>query len=172
MHRCKNRGFCCGAGAARMWMEERIGKRINTERIDEALELNPDTISTACPYCLVMLGDAVAAKKGSGEAKDSLEVIDVAQLLVRSVALKAASPSGASADDAQAGEGSGGSAAAPRRPAHCVIRLSRTDGGARARRTKRAPQVRRRRLGRRDPGTARPVRSRRAVRPGGGGSHS
>ena len=86
MHRCKSRGFCCGAGGARMWMEERIGKRINTERIDEALALDPDTVSTACPYCLVMLGDAVAAKKASGEAKDSLEVIDVAQLLVRSVA--------------------------------------------------------------------------------------
>ncbi len=86
MHRCKNRGFCCGAGGARMWMEERIGKRINTERIDEALALNPDTISTACPYCLVMLGDAVAAKKASGEAKDTLEVVDVAQLLSRSVA--------------------------------------------------------------------------------------
>ena len=71
MHRCKNRGFCCGAGGARMWMEERIGKRINTERIDEALALNPDTISTACPYCLVMLGDAVTAKKSSGEAKDT-----------------------------------------------------------------------------------------------------
>ncbi len=63
MHRCKSRGFCCGAGGARMWMEERIGKRINTERIEEALALNPDTISTACPYCLVMLGDAVSAKK-------------------------------------------------------------------------------------------------------------
>jgi len=86
MHRCKSRGFCCGAGGARRWMEERIGKRINTERIDEALALDPDTVSTACPYCLVMLGDAVAAKKASGEAKDSLEVIDVAQLLVRSVA--------------------------------------------------------------------------------------
>jgi Fe-S oxidoreductase len=86
MHRCKNRGFCCGAGGARMWMEERIGKRINTERIEEALALSPDTISTACPYCLVMLGDAVAAKKGSGEAKETLEVIDVAQLLARSVA--------------------------------------------------------------------------------------
>jgi Fe-S oxidoreductase len=85
MHRCKNRGFCCGAGGARMWMEERIGKRINTERIDEALELNPDKISTACPYCMVMLGDAVEAKKASGEAKESLEVIDVAQLLIRSV---------------------------------------------------------------------------------------
>jgi Fe-S oxidoreductase len=85
MHRCKDRGFCCGAGGARMWLEERIGKRINTERIDEALELDPDTISTACPFCMVMLGDAVNAKKSSGEAKESLEVIDVAQLLVRSI---------------------------------------------------------------------------------------
>jgi Fe-S oxidoreductase len=85
MHRCKERGFCCGAGGARMWMEERIGKRINTERIDEALGTDPDTISTGCPFCLVMLGDAVAAKRGSGEAKESLEVVDVAQLLVRSI---------------------------------------------------------------------------------------
>jgi Fe-S oxidoreductase len=85
MPRCKNQGFCCGAGGARMWMEERIGKRINTERIEEALALDPDTISTACPYCMVMLGDAVNAKKATGEAKQSLEVIDVAQLLVRSV---------------------------------------------------------------------------------------
>jgi len=68
-----------------MWMEERIGKRINTERIDEALGTNPDTISTGCPYCLVMLGDAVSAKKSSGEAAESLEVVDVAQLLARSV---------------------------------------------------------------------------------------
>ena len=93
MHRCKNRGFCCGAGGARMWMEERIGKRINTERIEEALALNPDTISTACPYCLVMLGDAVNAKKSSGEARETLEVVDVAQLLARSVS-PAASPAG------------------------------------------------------------------------------
>jgi Fe-S oxidoreductase len=85
MHRCKNRGFCCGAGGARMWLEERIGKRINTERIDEALALDPDTVSTACPFCLVMLGDAVNAKKAAGEAKDTLEVIDVAQVLARSV---------------------------------------------------------------------------------------
>jgi len=85
MHRCKERGFCCGAGGARMWMEERIGKRINTDRIEEALALDPDTISTSCPYCLVMLGDAVSAKKSSGEAKETLEVIDVAQLLARSM---------------------------------------------------------------------------------------
>ena len=96
MHRCKNRGFCCGAGGARMWMEERIGKRINTERIEEALALNPDTISTACPYCLVMLGDAVAAKKSSGDAPDTLEVVDVAQLLARSV--RTAAPAVADGD--------------------------------------------------------------------------
>jgi Fe-S oxidoreductase len=101
MHRCKGRGFCCGAGGARMWMEERTGKRINTERIDEALALDPDTVSTACPYCMVMLGDAVAAKKGTGEAKDSLEVIDVAQLLARSVHRKEAK-AGARADGAEA----------------------------------------------------------------------
>jgi Fe-S oxidoreductase len=98
MHRCKNRGFCCGAGGARMWMEERIGKRINTERIEEALALSPDTISTACPYCLVMLGDAISAKKASGEAKETLEVVDVAQVLARSVtpAEKAPGTSGTS----------------------------------------------------------------------------
>jgi Fe-S oxidoreductase len=84
MHRCGNRGFCCGAGGARMWMEERIGTRINTNRIEEALALDPDTISTACPYCLVMLGDAVNAKKADGTAKDTLQVIDVAQLLLTS----------------------------------------------------------------------------------------
>ncbi len=86
MHRCKERGFCCGAGGARMWMEERIGKRINSERIEEALGTDPDTISTGCPYCLVMLGDAISAKKSSGEAKETLEVVDVAQLLARSIA--------------------------------------------------------------------------------------
>jgi Fe-S oxidoreductase len=98
MHRCKERGFCCGAGGARMWMEERIGKRINTERIDEALSTDPDTVSTACPYCLVMLGDAIAAKKSSGEAKESLEVVDVAQLLARSVPRPAARPGPAAED--------------------------------------------------------------------------
>jgi Fe-S oxidoreductase len=85
MHRCKERGFCCGAGGARMWMEERIGKRINVERVDEALSLDPDVVSTACPFCLVMLGDAVTAKQAAGEARADVEVVDVAQLLVRSL---------------------------------------------------------------------------------------
>jgi Fe-S oxidoreductase len=103
MHRCKDRGFCCGAGGARMWMEERIGKRINTERIEEALALEPDTISTACPYCLVMLGDAVAEKKSSGDAPDTLEVVDVAQLLARSV--RSAAPAVADGDSGADGAG-------------------------------------------------------------------
>jgi Fe-S oxidoreductase len=103
MHRCKERGFCCGAGGARMWMEERIGKRINIERIEEALALEPDTISTACPYCLVMLGDAVAAKKSSGDAPDTLEVVDVAQLLARSV--RSAAPAVADGDSGTDGAG-------------------------------------------------------------------
>ena len=110
MHRCKSRGFCCGAGGARMWMEERIGKRINTERIEEALALSPDTISTACPYCLVMLGNAVSAKKSSGEAKETLEVVDVAQLLARSVSPVAGNGSaGAAAGSAGTGDRPGAS---------------------------------------------------------------
>jgi Fe-S oxidoreductase len=89
MHRCKERGFCCGAGGARMWMEEKIGKRINVERVDEALSVDPDVVSTACPYCMVMLSDAVTAKKQSGEAREDVEVLDVAQILRRSLAAPA-----------------------------------------------------------------------------------
>ena len=103
MHRCKGKGFCCGAGGARMWLEERTGKRINEERIDEALALDPDTVTTACPYCMVMLGDAVNAKKAAGQAKPELEVIDVAQLLVRSVKLREQTASAAAQNEKGAG---------------------------------------------------------------------
>ncbi|QID37304.1 4Fe-4S dicluster domain-containing protein [Streptomyces albus] len=92
MHRHKERGFCCGAGGARMWMEERIGKRINNERVDEALSLDPDIVSTACPFCLVMLTDSVNGKKNDGKAKESLQVVDVAQLLLDSVKTPPADP--------------------------------------------------------------------------------
>ena len=99
-------------------MEEPIGKRIN-ERTDEALGTDPDPITAGCPYCMVMLADAVAAKKSSGEAKESLEVVDVAQLLIRSVQVPAAvgaAPAGdglaAEEDDVTpAGEGPGPAAA-------------------------------------------------------------
>jgi Fe-S oxidoreductase len=86
MHRCKDRSFCCGAGGARFWMEEKIGKRINVERTEEALGLDPDLISTACPFCMVMLSDAVTQKKAEGEARDDVQVLDVAQILRQSLA--------------------------------------------------------------------------------------
>ncbi len=139
MHRCKERGFCCGAGGARMWMEERIGKRINTERIDEALGTSPDTVSTACPYCLVMLGDAISAKKASGEAAETLEVVDVAQLLARSVqpTEAAARPPGSGAlsagGSAEAGTASPGDAPPPPPPADRPSDAHQAGGGVQRR---------------------------------------
>jgi Fe-S oxidoreductase len=85
MPRCRGRGFCCGAGGARMWMEERTGKRINHERIDEALALAPDAVVTACPYCKVMLADAVRDRQAEGVAAEHVEVLDVAELLLRTI---------------------------------------------------------------------------------------
>ncbi|MCT9138930.1 (Fe-S)-binding protein [Streptomyces violarus] len=104
MHRHKERGFCCGAGGARMWMEERIGKRINNERVDEALSVNPDIVSTACPFCLVMLTDSVNGKKNDGKAKESITVVDVAQLLLDSVKTPAPAEGSDGDDDNDGGE--------------------------------------------------------------------
>ena len=81
MGRCRERSFCCGAGGARMWLEEREGKRINLERTDEALATGADVVSTACPYCLIMLDDAVKERGRDEEVK----VLDVAQVLERSM---------------------------------------------------------------------------------------
>jgi Fe-S oxidoreductase len=88
MERSGNRSFCCGAGGARMWIEESLGTRINDTRAAEALDTGADVIATACPYCNVMLGDAVNARKANGTAKPNVEVIDVASLLVRAVKLR------------------------------------------------------------------------------------
>jgi len=97
MPRCRNHGFCCGAGGARMWMEESIGKRVNHERIDEALSLNPDLVASACPFCLVMLDDAVADRAGKGViAEGQVRVVDVSQILAESL-LPVASINGNSA---------------------------------------------------------------------------
>jgi Fe-S oxidoreductase len=97
MPRFAERSFCCGAGGARMWMEERIGKRINVERTEEALTTKPDIIAIGCPFCLTMLSDGVTSKKSSGEAPEGVEVLDVSQVLLRSV--KAPATVGAPADD-------------------------------------------------------------------------
>jgi Fe-S oxidoreductase len=81
MRRCKERGFCCGAGGARMWLEENIGKRINMERTEEALGTGADVVSTACPYCMIMLDDAVRAKA----KEDEVRVLDLSQLVEESL---------------------------------------------------------------------------------------
>jgi Fe-S oxidoreductase len=79
MPRHAERALCCGAGGARMWMEERIGKRVNMERTDEAAATGADAMGVACPFCLIMLDDGAKAKGGT------LQVVDVAQVVARSV---------------------------------------------------------------------------------------
>jgi Fe-S oxidoreductase len=82
MPRNKERSFCCGAGGGRMWMEEKIGTRINLNRVDEAIATGVEEIAVACPFCRVMTGDGVIARDSK------VEVLDVAQALLRSVKSK------------------------------------------------------------------------------------
>ena len=70
------KGMCCGAGGARMWMEEREGQRINHRRVEQALEKSPDEIATACPFCLIMLRDGTTDLE-----RTDVAVRDVAELL-------------------------------------------------------------------------------------------
>ena len=72
--------MCCGAGGARMWIDETIGKRINIARVEQALPLAPRVVATACPYCNVMMSDGVKAlPQAEGiEARDIAELVDEA----------------------------------------------------------------------------------------------
>jgi len=78
--RTRDRGLCCGAGGGRMFMEERTGKRINVERTEELLALEPDRIAVACPFCMTMMSDGVKA------ADSSVPVVDIAEVVAERLA--------------------------------------------------------------------------------------
>jgi Fe-S oxidoreductase len=79
MPRNKERSFCCGAGGGRMWMEEKLGTRINLNRVDEAIATGAPEVAVGCPFCRVMVSDGMTGR-GSDVA-----VLDVAQALLRTV---------------------------------------------------------------------------------------
>ena len=79
MPRNQERSFCCGAGGGRMWMEEKIGSRINLNRVDEAIATGAAEVAVGCPFCRVMVSDGMVARDSS------VEVLDVAQVMLRSV---------------------------------------------------------------------------------------
>ena len=82
MKRCRSNGLCCGAGGAQMFKEDEPGdKRINIERTDEALSLQPNVIAAACPFCNTMLTDGVKNR----EKEDEVKVLDVAELIAASM---------------------------------------------------------------------------------------
>ncbi|OBF28179.1 Fe-S oxidoreductase [Mycobacterium sp. ACS1612] len=84
MPRHADRGLCCGAGGARMWMEEHIGKRVNAERTEEAIDTGASAIATGCPFCRVMMTDGVDDVSAARDI-EKVEVLDVAQLLLGSL---------------------------------------------------------------------------------------
>ncbi len=75
------KSFCCGAGGGRMWLEENEGQRINEMRTDEAIAVKTDYVSTACPFCLTMIVDGIAAR----EAGEQLKALDIAEILEKSL---------------------------------------------------------------------------------------
>jgi len=81
MERNHKRGFCCGAGGGRMWLEESLGIRINIERTEEALKSDPRTICVACPYCMTMFADGLKDKG----ADSKVQVLDVAEIVARAL---------------------------------------------------------------------------------------
>lgn len=115
MPRNSEKSFCCGAGGARMWMEETIGERINVNRTKEAVETGADQIAVGCPFCRVMLSDGLTSEQSSGGAREEVEVLDVAQMLLASVkgeqATKAKPGQKTGAKKAAAGAGAAAAAA-------------------------------------------------------------
>src|SRR5699024_7417075 len=81
MVRTRENGMCCGAGGGLMWSEETTGNRINVARTEQAMEVNPTMISTACPFCLTMISDGTKAK----DVDQDISTMDVAEILALSV---------------------------------------------------------------------------------------
>lgn len=80
MKKCKTKGLCCGAGGAQMFKEDEPGKlRINEERTSQALEVQPDFIAVACPFCNTMMTDGVKGK----DKQDSIKVFDLAEFVAK-----------------------------------------------------------------------------------------
>jgi Fe-S oxidoreductase len=90
MTRNRSEGMCCGAGGARVWMEEHDGKRINQERVEQAMETKPDTIAVACPFCKMMLKDGVNELQIEG-----IRTVDIAELVAESLGPEDAPTEGA-----------------------------------------------------------------------------
>ena len=78
MKRSKDRGFCCGAGGGRMFLEDDEGGRINEERTKEALATGADTIASACPFCMTMMTDGVK----HFEKTELIKVKDIAEIIL------------------------------------------------------------------------------------------
>ena len=78
LERNRSEGFCCGAGGARVFMEETIGKRINHERAQEVIAAGATQVAAACPFCITMLSDGIADKNGNVAVKDIAEILDEA----------------------------------------------------------------------------------------------
>jgi Fe-S oxidoreductase len=89
MDRNLDKSFCCGAGGARMWMEEHEGERINNMRTDQAIATNATTFAVACPFCLTMLTDGIKAR----EKEEKMISLDIAELVWRSMDLEEEKPS-------------------------------------------------------------------------------
>jgi Fe-S oxidoreductase len=81
MRRHRNKSFCCGGGGGRAWMEEKIGKRVNQARVNEALETGAEVLAAACPFCITMFDDGI---KGV-EAEEKMQIEDIAEILVQAI---------------------------------------------------------------------------------------
>jgi Fe-S oxidoreductase/nitrate reductase gamma subunit len=81
MKRSKIDSLCCGGGGGWMWMEETIGKRVNIERLEDALTVEPEWIATACPFCVTMFDDAIKNKDMEGK----LKIWDIAELVEKAI---------------------------------------------------------------------------------------